>query len=136
MAYSPVYTSDNSPVVTADGSQVVVYIDSTFEVTCPPDIDIITPTSQSVAVTWLPPTASGDGAPFVITVDPPSGTTFSLGTTTVNVEALNSNGIYALCSFDVTLSSVLPTGCLDDLSNGSTANPSSCTTGLSNGFTV
>lgn len=136
MAYSPVYTSDNSPIVTADGSQVVAFVDSTFEVTCPANIEIITPTGQSVAVTWLPPTASGEGAPYVISVDPPSGTVFSLGSTTVNVEALNSDGIYALCSFTVTLSDTLPAGCIDPISNGATANPSSCSTGLSNGFNV
>lgn len=136
MPYSPLYTSDGSPIVTADGSPVVVYVDSTFEVTCPADIEIINPTGQSLSVTWLPPTASGDGAPFVISVDPPSGTFFDLGSTEVFVEASNSDGLYALCSFTVTLTDSLPAGCIDPISNGSTVNPSSCTTGLSNGFTT
>jgi hypothetical protein len=68
-----------------------------------------------VVTTFLPPTAS-DNCPMVTAIcNPPSGTCFPVGTTTVTCTATDMSGNTATCSFTVSVFNV----CLQDDSNPS-----------------
>jgi hypothetical protein len=86
-------------------------------ITCPANVTIAAaptcPLSSSATATFPPPTAS-DNCPGVTTVcNPPSGSTFPVGTTTVTCTATDASGNTATCSFTVTVFS----GCVQDDSN-------------------
>ena len=86
-------------------------------ITCPTNITTKTPTvnDQCVVTTFLPPTAS-DNCPMVTAIcNPPSGTCFPVGTTTVTCTATDMSGNTATCSFTVSVFNV----CLQDDSNPS-----------------
>jgi len=70
-------------------------------ITCPDDITVSNDLGQSSAVvTWPAPTVTGD--PTTVSCDPPSGSTFSVGTTDVMCQAVNDCGS-DVCSFSVTV---------------------------------
>lgn len=86
-------------------------------ITCPANLTATVatecPTSSGTGVTFPAPTAS-DNCPGVVTVcNPPSGSTFPIGTTTITCTATDSSGNTATCSFTSTVFS----GCLQDESN-------------------
>ncbi|RME37834.1 MAG: HYR domain-containing protein, partial [Planctomycetota bacterium] len=66
----------------------------------PPD-----PGQLTAVVTWTDPTATDacDGPGIPVTCSPPSGSTFSPGTTTVTCTATDSCGRTDSCSFSVTV---------------------------------
>src|SRR5207253_5289329 len=68
-------------------------------ITCPADIN-----SQSPIVTYPTPTASDNCGSVMVVCSPPSGSTFPVGTTTVNCTATDTAGNTASCSFNVTFS--------------------------------
>jgi predicted extracellular nuclease len=71
------------------------------------------PIATSTVVNYVAPTATDNcGTPTVACV-PPSGSVFSVGTTTVTCTATDASGNTATCSFTVTVYS----GCLQDNSN-------------------
>jgi hypothetical protein len=78
-------------------------------ITCPANIakSTSTPGAAGAVVTFPNPTAS-DNCSVVSTVcNPPSGSLFPIGTTTVNCAANDAAGNTASCSFAVTVSSLL-----------------------------
>jgi len=73
------------------------------QIACPADVTVreVTGTSQDVTYTAAATTA---GAPPVsVTCTPPSGSSFALGTTTVNCVARDAQAREAACSFRVTV---------------------------------
>ncbi len=76
---------------------------------CPPDSDAVAATPGSTtAIVNFPDPAVTDNCPGVTVVcNPPSGSAFPLGTTTVNCTATDSGGGTASCSFTITVWDVL-----------------------------
>jgi uncharacterized repeat protein (TIGR01451 family) len=73
-------------------------------IVCPNDITMVTPTGQSSAiVNYSPPQISDNSSGVTVVSNPPSGSTFPIGNTTVNVTATDSSGNQATCSFIVTV---------------------------------
>ena len=107
-------------------------------ITCPAPVTTVAaqtcPLSTSTVVTFPAPTAS-DNCPGVVTVcNPPSGSTFPIGTTTVTCTATDASGNTATCSFTVTAFSA----CLQDDSvptNVMLFSPSGAYTFCCNGMT-
>jgi hypothetical protein len=86
-------------------------------ITCPPNQTAVTanPGASTVVVNYPAPTAGDNcGTPTVVCT-PPSGSTFSRGTTTVNCTATDSASHTATCSFTVTVFDA----CLQDDANAS-----------------
>ncbi|MFH1418919.1 MAG: HYR domain-containing protein [Planctomycetota bacterium] len=69
---------------------------------CPEAITVQAPDETGLVVEYpTPPTENGCNV--VVTVEPPSGTLFPIGTTTVTVTATDDLGAEVSCSFDVTV---------------------------------
>ena len=79
---------------------VTVYPQPTIP--CPSNITVAA-TGPSGAVVFFTVTASGGCTPPTIVANPPSGSTFPVGTTTVTVTASDTCGNTATCSFTVTV---------------------------------
>lgn len=79
---------------------------------CPDNIIAVTgaPTQTGTIVTFPPPTASDDNPGVTTSCNPPSGSIFPVGTTTVTCTATDAAGNTATCSFTVTVFDV----CLQD----------------------
>jgi hypothetical protein len=99
-------------------------------ITCPASVTVVAaqtcPISSSVTVNFPAPTVSGDhclGATPIC--NPPSGSIFPVGTTTVTCTATDTSGNTAACSFTVTVFS----GCLQDDSNAANVVLFNATTG-------
>ncbi len=75
---------------------------SQLSITCPSNITVRA-TSPAGAVVNYTVTVSGGCPPITLTCLPPSGSTFPIGTTTVNCTASDSCGGQASCSFTVTV---------------------------------
>ncbi|GEM_PF-2515464 len=83
-------------------------------ITCPTNLVMTTtPGTAMVIVSYPPPTATDDCGVMGIACNPPSGSSFPLGTTTVTCIATDTSANTAQCSFTVTLFDV----CLQDDSN-------------------
>jgi lysophospholipase L1-like esterase len=74
-------------------------------ITCPTGV-VATTTTTSVAVTFPTPTTTGGQAPVTVTCSPFSGSTFSLGTTTVACQATDARNTAAACTFPVVVSRI------------------------------
>lgn len=104
----------NCTATDASGNSAMCSFDVTVEDTtppvpsCPSDITVEC-TNPGGEVVSYSPTASDlcDPAPSVVSV-PPSGSTFTLGTTTVTVTATDAMGNSAMCTFDVTIEDTTP----------------------------
>ena len=70
--------------------------------TCPANMTVTSPNGSPVVVNYTP-TTSGGIPPVTVTGTPASGTSFPIGTTTVQVSAQSSDGQAAGCSFTVTV---------------------------------
>jgi len=98
----------------ADGSDIGAYEFNasapTVTLTCPDDIAADTvPGGYSAPVNYPAPIVSGGTADLVVVCNPPSGSYFPLGTTTVICTATDALGnIIAACSFKVTVSDKEP----------------------------
>jgi FtsP/CotA-like multicopper oxidase with cupredoxin domain len=95
------------------------------EITCPEDVTVGTdPGSCSAVVAFDTPLATDDcGAPEVVS-DPPSGSVFPKGTTTVLCTATDGGGLTAQCSFDVTVEDREPPRLASTVAVGSLWPPS------------
>ncbi len=83
-------------VTVEDGSDPVI--------TCPTDISVGTdPGVCSAVVTWTDPVATDDCGTVTTVCNPPSGSTFPIGTTTVTCTTTDGVGNTATCTFDVTV---------------------------------
>ena len=71
--------------------------------TCSPDITVTATSAAGAVVTYPLATTSGGCAPLNVSCNPPSGSTFPIGTTTVTCSASDSCGQTANCSFKVTV---------------------------------
>jgi hypothetical protein len=83
-------------------SFVVTVVQSPIVVNCPSNITT-TATSSGGAIVFYSVTASGGCSTPIVSGYPPSGSTFPVGATTVNVTASDSCGNSANCSFVVTV---------------------------------
>ena len=84
----------------------VAQIAEPLRVECPPDLTAwISGSDSAVQVVYPQPTASGGqcNEPAIITCDPPTGSIFRAGITTVKCTAMNTCGEKAACSFEVTV---------------------------------
>ena len=85
-------------------------------ITCPANITTKTPTSTATCAVATFTTTASDNCPGVtVLCNPPSGSCFPVGTTTVTCTATDASGNTATCSFTVTVFNV----CLQDDSNPS-----------------
>lgn len=72
-------------------------------ITCPPDVSVVAPDTGVVELTYqVRVSDSVDPAPL-LTVNPPSGSAFGAGLSTVRALAVDAAGHSAFCSFDVTV---------------------------------
>src|SRR6185436_5769976 len=72
-------------------------------ITCPADITVTAPTLAGAVVNYPAPATSGACTPFSVVCNPPSASTFPIGTTPVNCAVADSCGNTAACSFLVTV---------------------------------
>jgi hypothetical protein len=75
--------------------------------TCPADMTVVA-TSPAGAVVMYTDTVSGGCPPVSVVCNPPSGSTFPIGTTTVTCMASDACGQSANCSFTVTVNAPTP----------------------------
>ncbi len=89
----------------ADTCYFTVTVNDTEDpvLTCPGDIVQSNDPGDCGAVVTYTPTATDNCDDATVTVDPPSGTFFDLGTTTVEVVAVDVAGNADTCFFDVTV---------------------------------
>lgn len=82
-------------------------------ITCPADItvDESSSSANSATVNYPAPTASDDSGSVEVNCDPPSGSQFPVGTTSVQCTATDPSGNTVSCSFNVTVNDV---GCSID----------------------
>ncbi len=72
-------------------------------IACPPNVSVTAPTAAGVVVNYPAPIVSGGCAPFNVVCNPPSGSPFPVGTTTVTCVVTDGCGQSATCSFTVTV---------------------------------
>ncbi len=118
VVYSHVTTADGSWLYTVDGSPIVIAITEPLVISCPADIEIITPVAGNKIVTWVSLSAVGGAPPYIFTVTPASGSSFPVGSTVVNVSVEDIYGATTSCSFTVTITLMAATGCNTGLNNG------------------
>ncbi len=86
-------------------TQIITVNDQTAPVlTCPANINVLTPIGSCTAIVNFTPTATDNcnGAVTIVSL-PASGSVFPIGTTTVNVTATDACGNSSTCSFTVTV---------------------------------
>jgi autotransporter-associated beta strand protein len=91
-----------SPSITAPGTMGLNPPTPPPGVTCPSNITVYA-TSPAGAVVSFTVGTSGSCPPINVVANPPSGSTFPVGATTVNVTATDNCGQGAQCSFTVTV---------------------------------
>jgi hypothetical protein len=103
--YTLTYTATDPAGNTANATRTVtVACDELFILTCPPNVTVPNDASLCSAIVNYPdPVASGGVAPITIICNPPSGSVFPVGATTVNCTATDATGKTATCSFRVTV---------------------------------
>ena len=72
-------------------------------ITCPADISVTTTNPGGEVVNYSAPTTSGGCAPVTVVCNPPSGSTFPVGTTVVTCTATDGQSNTATCTFTVTV---------------------------------
>lgn len=85
-------------------------------ITCPANMTVVSTPSAPCSVVNFTVTASDNCPGVTVVANPPSGSCFPLGTTTVTATATDASGNTATCSFTVTLFDV----CVQDDSNAAT----------------
>ena len=81
----------------------------TLTITCPANITVASPNGSPVVVTYTV-TTSGGSPPVTLNVSPPSGSSFAVGTTTVQANAQSQDGQTKSCSFTLTVTFSPPSG--------------------------
>ena len=76
------------------------------QLACPPSTSIAGVVGAGQVITYPVATVTGGAPPVVVVCNPPSGSTFPPGTTTVTCTANDSLGRFTACSFTVTLVTV------------------------------
>lgn len=85
-----------------DGISIGV-VDDAPTITCPPNQSAIASSAAGAPVTYPAATASDDSGTATVNCNPPSGSNFPVGTTTVTCVATDSRGQTATCTFNVTV---------------------------------
>lgn len=89
---------------TATASAAVTVSTQAPAINCPPNVLAAAAQGQtSAVVNYPPPTVAGNPANVIVTCTPPSGSTFPIGTTTVNCKATDAATNTSSCSFSVTV---------------------------------
>lgn len=92
---------------TSELSQCIQIGTATCLLTCPANQTVTAASPAGAVVAYAPPTTSGNctgaGAPSCV---PASGSTFAVGTTTVNCSVSDAGGIRGSCSFTVTVTAL------------------------------
>ena len=103
-SYATLTVSDGKEDSVPDNVMITIQDTTPPEITCPSNITVNNDSGVCGAVVIYTTTASDscDGN-STITCTPASGSTFDVGTTTVNCKATDSSGNTASCSFDVTV---------------------------------
>jgi hypothetical protein len=79
-------------------------------ITCPANVVVHPPCGQSsMVVNYAAPSASDNCSQLTVTCNPPSGSVFPAGNTTVNCTARDASGNSASCSFTVTVDTTAST---------------------------
>ncbi|MBI3414496.1 MAG: DUF5011 domain-containing protein [Verrucomicrobia bacterium] len=100
LTYSATDPSGNTATATRTVS--VVCGTPTLAITCPPDVNVSNDPGQCSAVANYPaPVVSGGIGSVTVVCNPPSGSSFPVGTNVVNCTATDSAGNTATCSFNV-----------------------------------
>ncbi len=95
-------------------------------ITCPPDVVVSTSNPAGQVVNYSPPIAGSLCNPVTVNSNPPSGSTFPVGVTTVVGTATDARGNTASCSFTVTVN-LTSSGCLaQDTGNCTAKLPAPC----------
>jgi hypothetical protein len=77
-------------------------------ITCPASITTSAGAACNAVVNYTPPTPTDNCPGVTVTCNPPSGSTFPKGTTTVTCTATDGAGNTASCSFTVTVNDAIP----------------------------
>jgi hypothetical protein len=97
-------TVTDSHGATNSSSAMVIVIDMTPpQITCPGNITVNSTSPRGAVVTYAPVASDDCSGPAVVTCTPASGSTFPIGTTTVDCLARDQAGNSASCSFQVTV---------------------------------
>lgn len=117
--YSHITTADGSWLYTIDGSPIVIAVAEPLQISCPPDVEVVTPINHPVKVTWPSLTATGGIPPYTFSSTPVSNSEFAVGSTTViNSSVEDSFGQISECSFTVTVTLMAAVGCKAVLPRG------------------
>ncbi|XP_071507977.1 hyalin-like [Diadema antillarum] len=104
--YNVTYTASDEAGNTAYCSFIITVIDYELpNVTCPDDIELeLNPETAAANVSWSQPTVTDNSGFFSLAPSqPPPGSLFQVGTTTVNVTASDPSGNIGYCLFLVNL---------------------------------
>lgn len=74
---------------------------------CPADRSVQAPPGAASTVVNYPAPTATDNCPVTVVCNPPSGSAFAAGTTTVTCTATDSSGNTATCSFKVTVNNII-----------------------------
>ncbi|MHA6246368.1 HYR domain-containing protein [Pontibacter sp. CAU 1760] len=129
------WTVTDAAGYTATATQQVTVTDNEFpELSLPDDIVVSNQAGSCGAIVTYLPTATDNCAGVTVETDIPSGATFAVGTTTVNVTATDAAGNVSAGSFTVTvnndapvLSNILPTDAAPMQINSAMSFTASCT---------
>ena len=72
-------------------------------ITCPENVEVISPSNQPIVVTFDAPHATDDSGFVNVDVNPQSGSTFNVGDNVVTATASDASGNSATCTFTVTV---------------------------------
>jgi len=82
----------------------VTYVDSTPPtITCPANITVTAASGKRLTIVTYAVTAADNCSPVTVTCNPPSGSSFPIGTTPVSCSATDASNNTASCSFTVTV---------------------------------
>jgi uncharacterized delta-60 repeat protein len=82
----------------------VTYVDTTLPtITCPANITVTAAPGKRTAIVTYTVTAADNCSPVTVTCNPPSGSSFPIGTTPVSCSASDASNNMASCGFTVTV---------------------------------
>ena len=121
--------TDAAVVVAASSCSFTVTVTDTVApvISCPGDIAVSSDLGQCSAVVTFTVTAADNCSGITVTANPPSGSTFPKGTTTVTATATDAAGNTASCSFTVTVIDTQPPAIVCP-SNVTAIAPGTCAT--------
>lgn len=100
-------TADDGNGGTCSTDIAVIVVDNTAPVVaCPANISVDAPANACAAIVTFTATASDNCGNATVVATPASGSSFPLGSTTVNVTATDDSGNQSSCSFDVSVNDV------------------------------